>query len=84
MENIKIQPVPSGIGKQNAVSISVTANDNLHDRCDFHWLSYDTDGNEVGGGCVPMTEKYYTNWDNSNEQAIEFVLQSLDLKKSEK
>jgi hypothetical protein len=63
-------------------------NDNMDNAAGFHWRLFESDqemdgqtipGQQITEGNLDMTPEEYAAWDNSNEQAYEFIANQINV-----
>jgi hypothetical protein len=53
--------------------------DNLETTCTFYWTIKENEGQTLADGNVIMTDKYYSEWDGSNDYAYGYIAQQINV-----
>ena len=64
--------------KQIASWINViSSSDNFIDSASFSWTLFSSDLNKLASGIIHCSDADYDAWDNSNEQAFDYVIKNV-------
>jgi hypothetical protein len=82
-----IQPIQIWMNGANRTAEILDAriiNDDLATSCTFYWelkeeSTEETQGQQLAQGNVSMSGTDYENWDNSNEEAYEYIAEKINV-----
>jgi hypothetical protein len=83
----QISPIQIWVNGQNKTASVLDAriiNDDLATSCTFYWelkeeSTEETQGQQLAQGNVSMSGTDYENWDNSNEEAYEYIAEKINV-----
>jgi hypothetical protein len=84
---VQISPIQIWVNGQNKTAQVLDAriiNDDLATSCTFYWelkeeSTEETQGQQLAQGNVSMSGTDYENWDNSNEEAYEYIAEKINV-----